>query len=302
MNQKELGQKIKQLKEEQNAIILAHNYQIEEVQDIADFVGDSFDLAQKAAQAKEGVIIFCGVRFMAESAKILSPHKTVIMPSEDAGCSLADMAEVDAIREMKKKYPQAAFVAYVNTSAVVKAEVDVCCTSSNALQVVESLPNEQIVFLPDRNLGSYVAARTSKEIIIWEGYCETHDQVTKEEVDIARSLHRGALVAVHPECRSEVVEAADYAGGTAGILRYVRETDNDTFIIGTEMGILHRLKKENPNKKFIILSPRLICPDMKKINLDKILNSLAKLTPTIDVPKEIADKAKRSLERMLAIK
>ncbi len=302
MEQYQLNAEVETLKKQRNAIILAHNYQIEEIQNIADFTGDSFALAQKAAEVEEPVIIFCGVHFMAESAKILAPEKTVILPVKEAGCPLADMVDAEGVRKMKKEYPNAAVVAYVNTSASVKAEVDICCTSSNAVQVVESLPNQQIIFLPDKNLGQYIASQTDKEIIIWEGYCITHHRVSVEELDKVRAANPGALVAVHPECQPEIVAKADYVGGTSGIARFARETKAKTIIIGTEMGMLHPLRKENPDKAFYLLSPHLICPDMKKINLIRVLESLKNMEPRIEVPEGIARRAKKSLERMLEIK
>lgn len=302
MDKKELAAEVARLKKEKNAVILAHNYQIGEVQDVADYVGDSFGLAQKAEEADAEVIIFCGVHFMAESAKILAPEKKVILPVKEAGCPLADMADVEAVRAKKKEHPDAAVVAYVNTSAAVKAEIDVCCTSSNALKVVESLPQEKIIFLPDKNLGQYIADRTEKEIIIWDGYCITHHRVDLEELKKAREAHPDAPIAVHPECQPEVVKAADYVGGTSGILKFARETTAKSIIIGTEMGMLHRLKKENPEKTFFLLSPRLICVNMKKTTLEKVVESLQNLSPQIEVEEEIAKKAKQSLERMLAIK
>jgi len=302
LDKKELAAEIARLKEEKNAVILAHNYQIGEVQDVADYVGDSFGLAQKAAEVEAEVIIFCGVHFMAESAKILAPEKKVILPVKEAGCPLADMASVEAVRAKKKEHPDAAVVAYVNTSAAVKAEIDVCCTSSNAVKVVESLPEEKIIFLPDKNLGQYVADQTDKEIIIWDGYCITHHRVDLEELKKAREAHPEAPIAVHPECQPEVVREADYVGGTSGILKFARETDAQSLIIGTEMGMLHRLKKENPGKTFYLLSPRLICVNMKKTTLEKVAESLQNLSPQIEVEEEIAKKARKSLERMLAIK
>ncbi len=302
MDKKELAAEVLRLKEEKNAVILAHNYQIGEVQDVADYVGDSFGLAQKAAEVDAETIIFCGVHFMAESAKILAPEKKVILPVKEAGCPLADMAEVEAVRSKKKEHPDAAVVAYVNTSAAVKAEIDVCCTSSNAVQVVESLPQEKIIFLPDKNLGQYIADRTDKKIIIWEGFCITHHRVGLEELKKAREAHPDAPIAVHPECKPEVVKEADYAGGTSGILKFARETDAQAIIIGTEMGMLHRLKKENPEKIFYLLSPKLICVNMKKTTLEKVAESLHHLSPQIEVEEEIAQKARQSLERMLAIK
>jgi len=302
LDKKELAAEVQRLKKEKNAVILAHNYQIGEVQDVADYVGDSFGLAQKAAESDAEVIIFCGVHFMAESAKILAPEKKVILPVKEAGCPLADMAEVEEVRAKKKEHPEAAVVAYVNTSAAVKAEIDVCCTSSNAVQVVESLPQEEILFLPDKNLGHYISQKTDKKIIIWEGYCVTHHRVAPEELDKVRENHPGAPIAVHPECPPEIVQGADYVGGTSGILKFSRETAAQTVIIGTEMGMLHRLQKENPEKTFFLLSPRLICVNMKKTTLEKVLLSLQELAPEIEVEEEIARRAKQSLERMLAIK
>lgn len=302
MDKKELAAEVLRLKKEKNAVILAHNYQIGEVQDVADYVGDSFGLAQKAAEVDEETIIFCGVHFMAESAKILAPEKKVILPVKEAGCPLADMAEVEAVRAKKKEHPDAAVVAYVNTSAAVKAEIDVCCTSSNAVRVVESLPQEKIIFLPDKNLAQYIADRTDKEIIIWEGFCITHHRVGLDELIKAREAHPDAPIAVHPECQPEVVKEADYVGGTSGILKFARETDAQAVIIGTEMGMLHRLKKENPEKTFYLLSPKLICVNMKKTTLEKVAESLHQLSPQIEVEEEIAQKARQSLEKMLAIK
>lgn len=302
MDKKELAAEVQRLKKEKNAVILAHNYQIGEVQDVADYVGDSFGLAQKAAESDAEVIIFCGVHFMAESAKILAPEKKVILPVKEAGCPLADMAEVEEVRAKKKEHPEAAVVAYVNTSAAVKAEIDVCCTSSNAVQVVESLPQEEILFLPDKNLGHYISQKTDKKIIIWEGYCVTHHRVDPEELDKVRENHPGAPIAVHPECPPEIVQGADYVGGTSGILKFARETEAQTVVIGTEMGMLHRLQKENPEKTFYLLSPRLICVNMKKTTLEKVLLSLQELAPEIEVEEDIARRAKQSLERMLAIK
>lgn len=298
---KELKARVQELKKKKGALILAHNYQIEEVQDIADFVGDSFALAQEAARCREDYIVFCGVHFMAESAKILAPEKTVLLPVQEAGCPLANMAQEEEVRRMRETYKDAGMVAYVNTTASVKALVDVCCTSSNALKVVESMPQEQIIFLPDKNLGSYVARRTDKDIILWDGYCVTHERATLQDVKQARMAHPRAVIAVHPECPQEVVDRADYVGGTAGILEYARKTDAETLIIGTEMGMLYPLKKENPNKTFYLLSPSFICPNMKKTTLERVAEALETDSTEISVPQDIAQKARVSLERMLAI-
>lgn len=292
---------IERLKKERNAIILAHNYQIDQVQDLADFVGDSFKLSQQAAATDAELIVFCGVIFMAESAKILSPDKTVLLPEKMADCPMANMVDVPSLKEMKKRYPEAAVVAYVNSPAAVKAESDICCTSSNARQVVESLPQEQIIFLPDQNLGQYVASQTTKELIIWEGYCSTHARVRPEEVKKAKAAHPQAPLLIHPECTPEVLALADYIGSTAGILDYARESKASTFLIGTEMGIIHRLQKENPDKRFYLLSPGLICPNMKKTTLEKVYLSLKELITEIELPAEIREKAYRAMSRMLQI-
>lgn len=291
-----------ELKKKHNAIILAHNYQLDEVQEIADYIGDSFGLSQIATNTDADVIVFCGVHFMAESAKILSPEKKVILPVIDAGCPMAEMVDVEGLRELKAKHPGVPVVTYVNSSAAVKAESDICCTSSNALEVVESLDTDTIIFTPDQNLGSYIASKTDKKVILWEGYCITHHRVTTDEVNNVKELHPDALVLVHPETRPEVVALADHVDSTAGILRYVRESNHNKFIIGTEMGILYRLKNENPDKEFYILTPKLICTNMKKTHLSHVIEALRTLSPEIHVSEEIREKANLALERMLAIK
>ncbi len=293
--------KIQELKKERKAIILAHNYQIPDIQDIADFVGDSFGLSQKVAQTDAELIVFCGVKFMAESAKILSPERTVLLPEKMAGCPMANMVDVEGLRKMKEKYPDAEVVTYVNSTAVVKAESDICCTSSNALKIVEAVDNDQIIFVPDRNLGRYVAERTSKEIIVWDGYCTTHNRVKAEEVLKVKEVNPEAPILVHPECSEGVVELADFVGSTAEILDYAKKSKADTLIIGTEEGIIHRLKKDSPGKKFFILSPHLICPNMKKTNLEKVYNSLKNLETVIEVPEKIRKKAYEAMKRMLEI-
>lgn len=298
----EVVRHIEELKKKHHVIILAHNYQMDEVQEIADYIGDSFGLSQIAAQTDADVIIFCGVHFMAESAKILSPEKKVILPVLEAGCPMADMVDVEGLRELKAKHPGVPVVTYVNSSAAVKAESDICCTSSNAVQVVESLDSDTVIFTPDRNLGSYIAGKTDKKIILWEGYCITHHRVTPDDVRAAREAHPDALVLVHPETRPEIVSLADHADSTEGILRYARNSNHQKFIIGTEMGILYRLKKENPGKEFYILTPKLVCVNMKKTHLSHVINALETLSPEIHVPEEIRVKAKRALERMLEIK
>jgi quinolinate synthase len=302
MNKQDILERIDQLKIEHNAVILAHNYQIAEVQDAADYVGDSFELSRIAADSTADLIVFCGVHFMAESAAILSPDKTVLLPDLNAGCPLADMIDVDQLREFKQQHPGAVVATYINSTAAVKAESDICITSANAVKVVNSLTEERVLFVPDGNLAHFVAQRTAKTIIPWAGYCNTHNRVTVEDVQQARALYPEAVVVVHPECRPEVVALADAALGTGGMIRYAQETAAKDIIIGTEMGMLHRLKKECPDKNFILLSPKLICPNMKYTNLEKILASLENREHIITVPPEIRDRAVLALERMLAVK
>ena len=301
--QNNLAEEIRRLKKERNAIILAHNYQVPEVQDVADIVGDSFALSQHAAETDSDVIVFCGVHFMAESAKILSPNKTVLLPVRDAGCPMADMVTAPKLREMKAKYPDAAVVCYVNSSAEVKAESDVCCTSSNALKVVESLENKQVIFVPDKNLGSFVASKVkNKEIILWKGFCITHKRVKVEEVQKIRQLHPNAKILMHPECEPEVQKLADFLGSTSAIIKYAGEIPEKDIIIGTEEGILHLLKKQNPDKNFYLLSMGLICTNMKKTRLEDVHSALLNMQHEIHVDEDIRIKALKSLERMLKIK
>lgn len=296
---KTLMDRLSELKDEKNAVILAHNYQIDEVQDCADYVGDSFELSKIAAETEAQVIVFCGVHFMAESAKILAPHKTVLLPDIMAGCPLADMAAPQKVKELKEKYPRAAVACYINTTAAVKAECDVCVTSANAEKVINNYPAEEFIFLPDQNLGSYIAGKTQKKIILWDGYCITHHRVTGDEVKKAREAMPGAFLMVHPECRPEVVEQSDIALGTGGMLRYARESQETKFMVGTELGLIYRLKKENPEKDFYLLSSGMICPNMKFINLEKVVASLENMTPQVEVPEEIRVRAKTCLDRML---
>ncbi len=298
----ELAHRLQQLKQERNAIILSHYYQREEIQDVADFVGDSFQLSQQAAATDADVIVFCGVHFMAESAAILSPQKIVLLPEPRAGCPMADMIDVDGLRAFKAKHPGAAVVSYVNTTAAVKAESDICCTSSNAVRVVESLDAEQVIFTPDRNLGRYIAAQTGKEIICWQGYCNTHDHLTLEKLQKTKDEHPEALVVVHPECRPEITAVADCVSSTAGMLKFVSESPTQEFIIGTEGGLLHQMRKKNPEKRFYLASPDLICPNMKANTLSKTVCSLETMQPQITVPEDIRKKAVLALDRMLAIK
>lgn len=293
--------KINELKKQRGAIILAHYYQNSEIQDIADFIGDSFELARKAKETSAQVIIFCGVHFMAESAKILSPNKTVLLPAPDAGCPMADMVDAEKVRELRRQYPNAAFVCYVNTSAEVKAECDVCCTSSNAALICSSVPQNEIVFLPDENLGNFVSKQVNKKFILYKGFCATHIRVVSGDIEQARNVMSNTKILVHPECKPELVEQADFAGSTAQILNYVKNSNEKQFIIGTEQGILHQLKKQNPDKKFFILSQKLVCQNMKKTTLEDVLNALENNEFEINLSQDIIDRAIKSLDKMLEI-
>jgi quinolinate synthase len=292
---------ILQLKEDRHAIILAHNYQTADVQDIADLTGDSLELSRAAAAMDGDVIVFCGVDFMAETAAIISPEKTVLLPANDACCPMADMITADELKLVKSRHPDAAVVCYVNTTAEVKAESDICCTSSNAVKVVNSLKENKIIFVPDRNLGLYTQRFTKKEILPWEGFCSVHDQITPDDVCKAHDLHPGAIILVHPECRPEVIDLADHVASTSGIIRHVCVSPKKEFIIGTEIGILHRLRKECPTKQCYPLSPAAICSNMKKTDLNKVRNALISLQPRITVPEEIAYRARCAIERMLTV-
>ena len=270
----ELSEKILKLKKEKNAIILAHLYQIPEVQEIADYVGDSYYLSQVARDAKEDLIIFCGVKFMAESAKVLSPDKTVILPAPNAGCPMADMAEVEDVEEMIKEYPDAFKVCYINSSYEVKALCDASVTSSSALNIMNNIPNKQILFLPDQNLGGYIAEFfPEKEFILWRGFCPTHHRITAEDVLNAKQEHPNVKVLAHPECSKEVRELSDYLGSTSGIIDYATKCEDNEFIIATEEGVLHQLQKKNPNKKFYF-PEMMVCPNMKKTTLQDIYDAL----------------------------
>jgi quinolinate synthase len=293
--------KIERLKKQNRAVILSHYYQPPEIQDIADYIGDSFGLSQQAAQTDAKVIVFCGVRFMAEGAAILSPGKTVLLPEPEAGCPMADMVDVEGLQQLKRMHPDAAVVCYVNTTAAVKAESDICCTSANVLKVVNSMPQDKIIFVPDRNMGRFVAARTEKEIVLWPGFCYAHDRLKAEDILRVKQEHPEALVMVHPECRPEVAKVADYVTGTTGMLKLAREAEAKTFIVGTEIGLEHALKKEAPEKDYIFPNPDLFCADMKLTTLAKVVDSLETLTPRISVPDDIAERARLALEGMLAV-
>jgi quinolinate synthase len=299
---RELKERLLQLKKERNAIILAHYYQRDEVQEVADFRGDSFLLAQKAAETDADVIVFCGVHFMGESAKILAPNKTVIIPDERAGCPMADMVNVEGLRALKRQHPKAKVVAYINTSAEVKSETDICCTSANAINVINSVDSDEIIWVPDKNLGDYVSKFTSKKVIIWEGYCNTHDMLTVKDVEEMRAQYPNAQFVVHPECRPEVVKLGDFVGSTTAIIKYCRESECQEFIVGTEDGTGYQLRMDSPDKQFHFATKYLVCPNMKVNNLKKIVKCLETMQPEIYVPEDVADKARLSLERMLQVK
>jgi quinolinate synthase len=291
---------IKRLCAEHNALILAHNYQNDEIQQLADEIGDSLALSRIAARTKAKVIVFCGVHFMAESAAILAPEKTILLPEATAGCPMAKMAEAEAVLKWRETYPQAAVVTYINSSAAVKAVSDYCCTSANAVALVKNIPESELIFLPDQNLGRFVARQVpEKTVRLWPGYCSTHHRITAAEVRRVKELHPQAPLLVHPECREEVVALADFVGSTAQIIQYVRDSSQSSFIIGTEMGVLYSLRTENPAKTFYLLSQGLICPDMKLTTVAKVLATLRNLSPAITVPPEIAGPARRALDRML---
>jgi quinolinate synthase len=297
----ELINKIALLKSKRKAVILAHNYELGEVQDIADFVGDSLELSQKAAQTQSDVIVFCGVHFMAETASILCPDKVVLLPDPNAGCPMANMINAEQLRAKKKEIPDAAVVCYVNSTAEVKAESDVCCTSANAVKVVQTIDAEHILFVPDQYLAHYVSTKVDKKITFWPGYCPTHTRIRPEDILRLKTQYPEAKVIVHPECRPDAIALADEVLSTGGMLRYVRSTPFREIIVGTELGIIYRFRKENPNKIFIPVSEQAICPRMKLITLEKILASLEEMTPEVKVPDNIRIKARKAVERMLEI-
>ncbi len=295
----ELIQKILNLKEKRKAIILAHNYQLGEVQDIADFVGDSLELSQIASKAEAEVIVFCGVHFMAETASILCPEKVVLLPDMHAGCPMADMITAESLRELKKEHPRATVVCYINTSAEVKAESDICCTSANAVQLVQRLDGREVLFIPDQYLGDYVSTQTGKKMVLWPGYCPTHARIQASDILRLRKEHPQAEVMVHPECRPDVIELADFVLSTGGMCRHTPSTAARELIVGTELGIIYRLRKENPEKVFIPVSEQAICPNMKLITLENVLWCLEDMAPEIKVPEDIRLRAKAAVDRML---
>jgi quinolinate synthase len=293
--------KIRNLLDARNAILLAHNYMRDEVQEIADITGDSLGLSQEAAGTSKDVIVFCGVHFMAESAAILSPDKTVILPRLDAGCPMADMISADELVRFKAERPGIPVVTYVNSSAEVKAVSDICCTSANAIKVVNSLPDREVIFTPDRNLGQYVSGFSNKKFHLWEGYCPTHERLKPEAVIALKNSNPDAHFICHPECNPAVVALADHVCSTSGMYEYCRKSTIKRFIIGTEAGILYRLKKESPDKEFILASPALVCPNMKLTSLEDILSALETMTPVVTVSERIRIPAKRALDRMIAV-
>lgn len=301
-NIKELQERIRGLLRERNAILLAHNYQMPEVQDIGDLCGDSLELSIKASQTDADVIVFCGVHFMAETASILSPDKTVLLPVITAGCPMADMITAEALRKRKREMSDPVVISYVNTTAEIKAESDICCTSANAVQVANSFKTHQhILMTPDKNLAMYTQKQTGLDISYWEGYCPIHNNLTVKQVKKVKESHPKAPFLAHPECPPAILELADEIKSTSGIINYAKQSSNKEFIIGTETGILYPLSKSNPEKVFIPADPDMVCPDMKKTGLREILNSLDQMKPEVKVPEAIRIKAKRAVDRMLDI-
>jgi len=295
----ELVSRLEKLKREKNAIVLGHNYQIGAVQEVSDHLGDSLKLAQLATETEADVIVLCGVRFMAESAKILNPNRTVLIPAEAAGCPMAAMVSADALQEFKSRHPGVPVVCYVNTTAEVKAVSDVCCTSANAVDIVAALPESEIIFVPDRNLGAYVASKTGKTIIPWEGYCYVHDTFLVEDVVLAKAEHPGVPIVVHPESPSEVIAEADFVASTGGMMRLASE--HDRLIVGTEIGLIERMNREYPEKDFYPLSAFAVCRTMKMIDLPRVVWSLENGKHEVVVPEDVRARAERALSRMLEL-
>ncbi len=293
---------IRELKKERNATILAHNYQLPEVQEIADYIGDSLGLSRKAAAVDADVLVFCGVHFMAETASILCPDKTVLIPDQGAGCPMVDMTPLERVLDLKRRHPKARVVTYVNSSAAVKAESDYCCTSANAVEVVELLDGDgPIIFVPDQYLGSYVASQTGKDLILYHGYCPTHARILEEDILRLKAEHPQAKVMVHPECRPGVIALADRVLSTSGMCRWARETASTDIIVGTELGLVSRLRRENPGKRLYIVSEAAVCPNMKRIELEKILWSLEEMQYEVKVPDDIRERALEAVDRMVRI-
>ena len=297
-----MTEEIEKLKRARNAVVLAHNYTRGEVQDVADYTGDSLELARLATQVEADVIVFCGVYFRAETAAILNPAKTVLIPDPTAGCPMADMITGGQLRELKSRHPGAVAVCYVNSTAEVKAECDICVTSGNAERVMATIPRDrEIIFVPDRHLGSHVSSLEGREYVLWPGYCPTHARLTAKTVEAARAAHPGAPLMVHPECPREIRDMADERLSTGGMCRYARESKADTILVGTEVGILHRLRRENPGKTFIPVSDSLVCPNMKKTTLENLAESLREMKTRVIVQEDVAVRARRAIEAMLAV-
>lgn len=293
--------KIQELKKKRNAVILVHNYQLPEVQDIADFTGDSLGLSIEASKTKADVIVFCGVYFMAETAKILSPQKTVLIPEPSAGCPLADMISAQQVRDLRVQHPDAKIICYVNTSADVKAECDYCCTSANAVEMFQNAFSDQdkIIFLPDKHLGSYAAHKTGRNVLIWQGYCPSHARILPEHIAALKKEHPAARVMAHPECSAAVLKLADAVLSTSGMLRYARESQAQEFIVATEVGMIYPLKIENPGKRFYEVTSLASCPNMKKTTLAKVATSLENMVHEVLLPQDIINRAKRSIDNMI---
>lgn len=297
-----LAKKIRELAKKRDAIILAHNYQLPEVQDVADFCGDSLELSRKAAKTTAKVVVFCGVHFMAETASILCPDKKIIVPDIQAGCPMANMITVQDLRKLKKEHPLAGAVGYVNTSAAIKAELDYCCTSTNAVAVVNALKNEkEIIFVPDKYLADYVSKKTGRKLISWSGYCPTHVKILPEDIKREKTFHPFAKVMVHPECLPAVCALADEILSTSKMCQYAKESPAKEFIVGTEVGLIYRLKKDNPDKEFYAASERAVCPNMKRTTQEKVLWALEELKEEVRVPDDIRQAAKKAIDRMLEI-
>jgi quinolinate synthase len=299
MKKEQMKKEIQRLKKEKNAVLLVHNYQIGDIQDLADHLGDSLGLSRIAASVKKPLIVFCGVRFMAETAKILSPDKKVLLPHPEAGCPMAQMVDIPTLKKLKSEHPGAAVVTYVNSTAEVKAESDVCCTSANAVKLVQNLENDEIIFAPDRNLADYVQRFTDKRIIPWEGFCYVHERFDWKEIDQAKKDHPDAVLIVHPECPPEVIDEADQVLSTSGMLKFAGESREKKFLVGTEEGILYRLRKENPDKVFLSAGEPRICRGMKRITLEALYESLAKNQYEVDLPIGVMNRARSALEKML---
>lgn len=303
MTTEESRQRISQLKKERKALILAHNYQPQAIQEIADMTGDSLELSRRAASAEADVIVFCGVSFMAETAAILNPGKIVLLPHPTAGCPMADMITPEDVIAIKKEHPGVPVITYVNSTAAVKAESDVCCTSANCIQVAASFEDSSALYMaPDQNLAKYTARHSDKKILYWHGYCPIHHRLTAEDILKKKAEHPEALVLAHPECRPEVLDLADVIKSTSGMLRFVREDSHDSFIIGTEKGILYAMRRDNPGKQFHPAAEHMVCPDMKKTTLADVVRALETLEPRTTVPEDIRLKALGAVERMLAVK